>query len=74
MLKRVITTPEYEAIMLRIDELVEIVDDNTPQTDRNYIELDILADLVVDYEKAHYSIGKPKYSDINIEHSNLVFA
>ena len=73
-MERVITTPEYEAIMSRIDELVEIVDDNTPQTDRNYIELDILADLVVDYEKEYYPIGKPKYSDTTIEHSNFVFA
>ena len=73
-MKRVITTPEYEAIMSRVDELMDVVDDNTPKTDKNYIELDILVDLVVDYEKAHYTIGKPKYSDINIEHSNLVFA
>jgi len=74
MLKRVITTPEYEAIMLRVDELMDVVDDNTPKTDRNYIELDILVDLVVDYEKEHYPTGKPKYSDTIVENSNLVFA
>jgi len=50
---------EYEAIMARIDELVEIVDDHTPQTDKKYIELDFLADLIVAYEKEHFPIGKP---------------
>jgi HTH-type transcriptional regulator/antitoxin HigA len=55
---------EYEAIMERVDELVEIVDDNTPQTDKNYIELDFLTDLVVAYEKEHFSIGKPSLKDV----------
>jgi len=49
---------EYEAIMARIDELVEIVDDHTLPTDKNYIELDFLADLIVAYEKEHFPIGK----------------
>ena len=51
---------EYEAIMARVDELVEIVDDNTPTTDKNYIELDFLTDLVVAYEKEQYSTGSIK--------------
>jgi HTH-type transcriptional regulator/antitoxin HigA len=49
---------EYKAIMARVDELVEIVDDNTPPTDKNYVELDFLADLIVSYEKEHFPIGK----------------
>ena len=55
---------EYEAIMARIDELVEIVDDNTLPTDKNYIELDFLTDLVVAYEKEHYPIGKPVLTNV----------
>jgi HTH-type transcriptional regulator/antitoxin HigA len=55
---------EYEAIMARVNELVEVVDDDTPQTDKNYIELDFLTDLVVAYEKEHYPIGKPLLPDI----------
>ncbi|MDD4514509.1 hypothetical protein [Massilibacteroides sp.] len=42
--------------MARIDELVEIVREDTPQTDRSYIELDILTDLVVTYEEEHFRI------------------
>lgn len=55
---------EYKAIMARVNQLVELVDDNTPKNDKNYIELDILTDLVVAYEKTHYSIGKPVLSDV----------
>ena len=61
---KTITKTEYDAIMQRIDELVEIVDDNTSRTDKNYIELDILTDLVVAYEKEHYPIGKPALSNV----------
>ena len=57
---------EYKAIMARVDELVEIVDDNTPPTDKNYVELDFLADLIVTYEKEHYSIGKFSHSAENV--------
>jgi antitoxin component HigA of HigAB toxin-antitoxin module len=58
MMKMISNKAEYEAIMARVDELVEIVDDNTSPTDKNYIELDFLADLIVTYEKEHYPIGK----------------
>jgi len=63
-MKLIANEAEYEAIMARVDELVEIVDDNTPPTDKNYIELDFLADLVVAYEKEHYAIGKPVLKDV----------
>ena len=55
---------EYEAIMLRIDELTEMVDDNTPKSSKEYIELDILADLIVSYEKSHFTIEKPSLIDV----------
>jgi len=63
-MKLIANKAEYEAIMARVDELVEIVDDNTPPTDKHYIELDFLTDLVVAYEKEHYPIGKPVLTDV----------
>ena len=63
-MKLISNKAEYEAIMTRVDELVEIVDDNTSQTDKNYIKLDFLTDLVVAYEKEHFPIGKPSLKDI----------
>ncbi|MDR1779975.1 MAG: helix-turn-helix domain-containing protein [Tannerella sp.] len=58
-MKKITTEAEYEAIMHRVDELVEIVDDNTPATDPNYVELDLLTDMVVAYEKEHFPVSKP---------------
>ena len=63
-MKRIKTEEEYKAIMSRIDELVEIVDDNTPITDKNMIELDFLADLVVAYEKEHYPVTIPSLAEV----------
>jgi len=62
-MKMISNKSEYEAIMARVDELVEIVDDNTPITDKNYVELDFLADLIVSYEKEHFPIGKFLHSE-----------
>ncbi|MDO5106037.1 type II toxin-antitoxin system HigA family antitoxin [Capnocytophaga sp.] len=54
---------QYNAIMKRIDELLELVDDNTPTTDKNYIELDILSEMVEKYEEIHYPIGTPSLAE-----------
>lgn len=54
---------QYNAIMKRIDELLELVDDHTPTTDKNYIELDILSEMVEKYEEIHYPIAKPSLAE-----------
>ena len=43
--------------MNRIDELIEMVNDNTPKDSKEYIELDVLSALVAEYEDVHYPIG-----------------
>ncbi|MCD8030030.1 MAG: helix-turn-helix domain-containing protein [Bacteroides sp.] len=53
------TKIQYEAIMERIEELLPLVDDNTPATDRNLIELDILSNLAADYEDEYYPVTPP---------------
>ncbi|MDD4514833.1 helix-turn-helix domain-containing protein [Massilibacteroides sp.] len=63
-MKKIKNEIEYDAIMARIDELVEIVGEDTPQTDRSYIELDILTDLVVAYEEEHFPVNEPSLVDV----------
>ncbi len=63
-MKTITSEAEYNAIMLRVDELVELVDDSTPKTDKSYVELDILVDLVQAYEKVRYNIEKPSLTDV----------
>lgn len=49
--------------MKRIDELVEIVNDDTPKSSKEYVELDIISGLVAEYEDVHYPISKPSLVD-----------
>ena len=55
---------EYNAIMQRIEELIKLTDDDTPKTDKNLIELDMLSGLVEEYEDIHYPIGAPTLVDV----------
>lgn len=59
-----ITKKQYEFALARVEELLPLVDDNTPATDRNAIELTMMSDVVIDYEKEHYPIGKPAVSQL----------
>ncbi len=54
----------YRAALKRIDELLEQVNENTPTDDPNYLELDMISDLVEEYEDIHYPIGKPSLVDV----------
>lgn len=49
---------QYEKAVERIDELLRIVDDNTPPEDKNSIELVSLSNLVAEYEDRHYPMGR----------------
>ncbi len=55
---------QYKAMMQRIDELLIIVDDNTPENDVNSVELVLLSNLVADYDNKYYPVGKPTLQDI----------
>ena len=59
-----ITKEKYEFAQTRIEELLPIVDDNTPANDRNAIELALMSDIVISYETEHYPIGKPSVSEL----------
>ena len=52
----------YRAAMERIEELLPLTDENTPLTDKNLIELDLLSELVSEYE--HYPIKSPSLIDV----------
>ena len=59
-----ITKEQYEFALARIEQLLPIVDDNTPANDKNAIELSIMSDIVIAYEKEHYPIAKPTVSEL----------
>ena len=55
---------QYEWAVSRVEELLPLVNDETPETDPNYIELVLLSNLVADYSDEHYSLGQPSLIDI----------
>ncbi len=50
---------QYEWAVKRVEELLPLVNDNTPQNDPNSIELELLSNMVADYSEEHYAIGTP---------------
>ena len=50
---------QYEMAEKRIEKLLPQVNDNTPVNDPMSVELAMMSDIVEEYEKIHYPIGKP---------------
>ena len=50
---------QYRSAMQRINELLEVVNDETPEDDVKSVELVLLSNLVADYEDEHYPIKTP---------------
>ena len=55
---------EYECIMERVEELLKVVGNETPMTDRRMVELDLLSEMVADYEERHYPIEPPTLTEM----------
>lgn len=54
----------YKLTLDRIEELLPMVDDDTPRDNKYLVELDLLSDLVSDYEETYYPIKKPSLIDV----------
>jgi HTH-type transcriptional regulator/antitoxin HigA len=69
-----VTKEQYEFALARIEELLPLVDDNTPSNDRNAVELTMMSDAVIEYEKEHFPIGKPsvaKLIELSLEEKQM---
>ena len=55
---------QYNSAMQRINELLKIVNEDTPENDVNNVELILLSNLVADYEDEHYPISKPSLIEV----------
>ena len=52
-----ISKQQYEYALSRIEELLPLVTEKTPASDKNAIELTIVSDVVEAYEKIPYPIA-----------------
>ncbi len=55
---------QYNWAVKRVEELLPLVDDNTPLDNPNSIELALLSNLVTDYSEAHFAIGEPTLAEV----------
>ena len=58
-MKTITNEKEYNALIKRINELLEIVTDENYDTLPQAIELDFLSDLVEEYERKYYPESSP---------------
>lgn len=49
-----VSKEQYEFALIRIEELLPLVNDNTPANDKNAVELSVISNIVIAYEKEHY--------------------
>ena len=61
---RIETKMQYDFTVQRIEELLQVVGNDTPRDDRCFIELDLLSDLVAEYEEVYHPISRPTLTEI----------
>jgi HTH-type transcriptional regulator/antitoxin HigA len=55
---------EFDAASSRIEELLKLVDNSTPASDNYLLELDLLSNLVAEYEEVYSPLNTPSLPDI----------
>lgn len=58
------TEKEYNAIVERIEELLQNPENLENSEAKGYVELNLLSDMVADYEERHYPVKKPSLVDV----------
>jgi len=58
------TEREYQILVERIETLLQIPDNIENRDAKGYIELNLLSDLVADYEERTYKVKKPDLVDV----------
>ena len=61
---RIESERQYEVAMARIEELLPLVSEDTPVYDKNSVELELLSNLVADYDDVHYPIEAPSLINV----------
>ena len=63
-MKKSMNQMRYEYALTRVEELLPLVGENTPASDPLAMELAIMSDYIIAYEKEHYPIGKPTVAQL----------
>lgn len=63
-MKKSLDQMRYEYALHRVEELLPLVGEETPVNDPAALELAIMSECVIAYEKGHFPIGKPTVSQL----------
>ena len=55
---------QYEVTLERVEELLSVVDNDTSQDDKNYVELELLSNLLADYEESYMPVPPPSLPEV----------
>jgi HTH-type transcriptional regulator/antitoxin HigA len=58
------TEKQYDKAVERIEDLLQIVGNHTPKDDKYFVELDLLSDLVAEYEEQYHPVSRPTLPEI----------
>lgn len=64
---RIKTEEQYNVLLSRIDEILRTITDDTPEEDMPHnlsVELDMISELVEEYEKEHCPLTPPTVADL----------
>lgn len=61
---KLVTHEEYVKANLRLEELIDVVNDNTPLDDPMAIEFMTISDIIEQYEEIHFPIGLPTLQEM----------
>jgi len=63
-MKEVKTRKQYQAALIKIDELLVKIGDNHSYDNPEFVMMDRLSDLVAEFEEKHYKIETPSLIDV----------
>ena len=59
-----ISKEQYEYALAKVEELLPLVNDDTPANDKAALELALMSEIVIAYEEKHFPIGKPTVAEL----------
>ena len=59
-----ITKYQYEFALAKIEELLPLVNDYTPANDKNAVELSLMSEIVIAYEKIYFPVEEPEFVEM----------
>ncbi len=55
---------QFDRTAERVEELLSMVDNNTPESSKEYVELELLSNLLADYEEKYMPVTSPTLPEI----------